>query len=133
MDASVNEEPHFKGLAVLTRLKILTAQRKIKTISFIQQHLLKPATSSSIGPQEKTLQDFFSPKPDCGMVTALYPVPYCIVKTQHSPLGINGSYTHLHQQRICLQLFSDQQQLKYILKNLFVLHSLDFENRSVHV
>lgn len=120
MDAPVNEEPYFKLLVVLTRLKILSEQRKIKTISFIQQNILKPVASSSMGTQEKSLQDFFLTKPDCGMLTGLYPVPYCIVKAQHSPLGINGSHTHLHKQRICLQLFSDQQQLKYILKNLFV-------------
>lgn len=67
------------------------------------------------------------------MVTAPYRISYCIVKAQHSPVGINGGYAYLHQKTIWLQLFSYQQQFKYILKNLFVLHSPDFENRLVHV
>lgn len=122
MDAPANEEPHFKWLAVLTRLTILTEQRKIKTISFIQH--LKPVASNMTATQEKILQDFFTTKPENRMVTAAPPppIPYCIVKAQHSPIGISGSFTYLHQQRIWLQL-----------KNLFVLHSPDFENCSVHV
>lgn len=67
------------------------------------------------------------------MVNSFLPSSSCTVKAQLSPSGINGGYAYLHQQRVWLQLFSDPRQFKYILKNLFVLHSPDFENCSAQV
>ena len=83
--------------------------------------------------QDKILQDSFTTEPENRTVTDPYRISCCTVKAQHSPIGIHEVYVYLHQQRIWLQLFSDQQQFKYILKILFVLHSPDFENCSIHV
>lgn len=82
MDAPANEEPHFKWLAVLTRLTILTEQRKIKTISFIQH--LKPVASNMTATQEKILQDFFTTKPENRMVTAAPPPPHTLLHCKGS-------------------------------------------------
>lgn len=79
MDAPANVEPHFKWLALLTRLTILTEQKQIKTISFIQ-HLKHIALNDTTATQEKILQDSFTTKHENRTVTAPYSIPCCIVK-----------------------------------------------------